>query len=290
MTRCLSWVSVGLENDVPVMCEKPCASTHTGVRYIAGLSDRTGIPVMVPLTWRREYNIGTREMLTLADSGIIGEVTGFDAVFRACHIGRYVENSRWMVEAEHSGGGCWDNLGIHPLDQGLQLLGGYQGHEAVRCILGPDAAYKGRTYKDIETSADVEVDLPGGKKLRLHVTYDFDTEQNPAPRSFHRELRFTLEGTQGKLAWEPAWQESGNSGFIDNAITVSDADGHTCTSVGFQVPAIGGYQQSGLEFLRAVTAYVRSRGTGNELPVPSPIQEFMPVHALLKEAYRAGGR
>lgn len=127
-----------LEAGVPVLCEKPLATSLAEADAILEVAHRTGVFLMEGM-WMR-CNPGIRRAMALVDAGAIGEVVTVDASFG---LARTFDPAHRLVNPMLAGGATLD-LGVYPLHLAHLFLGPPTGFEAT-----------GRLARGVDVHAEV---------------------------------------------------------------------------------------------------------------------------------------
>jgi 1,5-anhydro-D-fructose reductase (1,5-anhydro-D-mannitol-forming) len=106
------------EHQIPILCEKPLATTTADAQAIVALCDATNTPLMVALPIR--FHPSFRALRALVDRGELGAIVSISSV----NNGRAPVSERsWFLQPEHSGGGCVMDHTVHCADLFALLLG-----------------------------------------------------------------------------------------------------------------------------------------------------------------------
>ncbi|NLW87227.1 MAG: Gfo/Idh/MocA family oxidoreductase [Planctomycetes bacterium] len=230
-----------------VIVEKPCAANLAGVRRIAGVAQRhPHLKISSPYCWRN--HAVSSHIKQLFGEGALGNVTAFNVRLNAGGAHRYVrDNALWMLNASEGGGPMW-NLAVHWLDYVHWLTG--EEFTAARAFFTPPA---GPPRRDIEDSAQAVLKLSSGAIVSVDVSYSI-TPSYPGAR----DIYFSARGTNGSLAWSPAW-----TGTEDELLIVREdrPDGARGESRKITSEAVSGYGgQMGRDWLRRfATAVLEDR-------------------------------
>jgi predicted dehydrogenase len=111
-----------LDEGFPFLIEKPVGLSATQVLRVVDKADAKGAFVAVPLPQRYSpFLAQARAMLADGAFGPLSHVYMRTTRFTSARYAAW--DSGWMLEPEHSGGGCLRNLGIHGIDLFLILTG-----------------------------------------------------------------------------------------------------------------------------------------------------------------------
>ena len=189
---------------VHLMVEKPMAASSDGAGRIVESARSGGVQLTTGYLWR--LHPVAREFKKLVDSGVIGEPVGADGRCAAGRLHRYIEgNSAWMLEKARSGGGPMYNLGVHWIDLFRWML----GDEVVE-VSGRNV--KINSEYDIEDNSFAHLRFSRGTIAALDISY---TVPDAFPNG--RDLYLSLRGTEGVIAWAPAYE-----GEKDTLVICSD--------------------------------------------------------------------
>ena len=252
-SECPEAVERAANAGVHTVVEKPMADTSDGIRRMIAATEKAGVLLSSPYTWRAHPV--ARQIKRLIDDGVLGEIVALEGRCAAGSPMRYLENgiSPWLVRKAAAGGGPLHNLGVHWIDLFRWFL-----KEEVASVTGMVSHIQHRL--DVEDNSFGILRFTGGATAALDISYS-------VPQFFPagRDLFISVRGTQGALSWSPAW-----GGTADEVFIVSDhpdyIDGTVSTlQIGSRaVPGYGGI--SGLAYLRetaeAILAGRRPEVTG----------------------------
>ncbi|OZM77945.1 Gfo/Idh/MocA family oxidoreductase [Pseudonocardia sp. MH-G8] len=106
-----------LDHGIPVVVDKPLATTAEDGQRLLEAAERAGVTVSVFHNRRWDGDFGT--VRRLLDEGVLGEVHRFTSRFDRWAPGP----TGWRDESASTGGGVLLDLGSHLVDQALQLFG-----------------------------------------------------------------------------------------------------------------------------------------------------------------------
>ena len=206
-------VEASLAAGVPVLCEKPIASTLDDATAMASAATRFGTLLGVAFDQRRQpAHVAIRDAVA---AGTIGTPTAVRIVY-ACWLDRGWRGAdNWRVDRRRAGGGAVIDLAPHGLDLAAMLIG-----EPVVALTGL-LQTRVQDY-DVDDGGMLGGRTAGGVLVSLHVGYN-------VPESLPRR-RLEVCGTQGQIvAAATMGQEAGGS------VVVTDAATGVTRSLGFDV-------------------------------------------------------
>ena len=232
-----------------VFVEKPCAADALGaVKIAAAAAAHPDRVVSAPYCWR-DHAV-SRRIKAAVDSGELGKITALECRLNAGSAHRYVrDNCSWLLKRGERGGPLW-NLGVHWIDW-MRWLTGREYRAAQAATSGPETNDPPR---EIEDNAHAIFTLDGGAHGVLDVSYAIPDEW-PGKR----DIFVAVRGTEGALAWAPAWD-----GNVDELLLVSArAPGRPAREeiVSRIVPGYAG--EMGWRWLNDYAAAVRAGGPPN---------------------------
>jgi predicted dehydrogenase len=172
-----------LEAGVPVMCEKPLATSRAAGQRILAAAAQSGTPLTMASKFRFVEDV--IEARSMVRSGMIGDVLSAEVAFCAPVDMR----SRWNSQPEISGGGVLMDNGTHGVDILRYVVGPLESVSAILSSSTPDL--------EVEDSALLLARLDGGVLGSVQVSWASD-------RLTQRYL--AVMGTEGTL--EVNWKGS----------------------------------------------------------------------------------
>jgi predicted dehydrogenase len=230
---------------IHVVVEKPVANTASGARKIDTACKRNKVFYSTPYLWR--YHPVCREMKRVIDSGILGRIVGCEGRCAAGGLHRYIEGgSPWMLQKSKSGGGPMYNLGVHWIDLYRWLL-----NDEIVEVMGKNV-HVNKKY-DIEDNSFAICTFKKGATLSLDISYTV-----PDSYPFGRDLYLAVRGTEGCLAFSPAFEGARQTLFVcSNDPRFGGAPRKT---IDFELESVPGYCGSlGLEFVGETSENIRKR-------------------------------
>lgn len=211
---------------IHLMVEKPMAASAEGAQIIVDAANRHGVKLTTGYCWRLHPVVA--EIKRLLDEGILGKIVGAEGRCAAGRLHRYIEgNSPWMLQKARSGGGPMYNLGVHWID-----LFRYMLEDEVAEVSGRNV--KLNTDYDIEDNSFAHLRFGSGTITALDISYTV-----PDAFPYGRDLYVSIRGTQGVIAWAPAYE-----GEKDVVHVVSDHPsfgGSPRRELVFELDAVSGY-------------------------------------------------
>lgn len=169
-----------------VLCEKPMAISSSECRQMIDACRQHNVKLMI--AYRVHYDPTWQRIRTLARSGAIGPVQGFQGGFYGS------KTSGWRLDRKLAGGGSLLDLGIYPMN-------------TIRWIVGEEPS----SY-----SAQVTTKIPGPRFASVEESIEF-TMKFPSGllassgSSYGEEggSYLSIDGTEGNLRVEPAFLYDG---------------------------------------------------------------------------------
>ncbi len=165
-------VKQALEAGTAVYCEKPLGVNLSEAQDLADMAESRQAITQVALTTR--FSPAIRQMKRMLEAGAVGEVLHFRMY--KLHAS-YLDPSRpmsWRLRFSQSGGGAFQDLGIHLADLVRYLLGEPQRLRAeTRILFLKRPASTGSSYLepvDVDDWAHCLVELPGGACGSIEVS------------------------------------------------------------------------------------------------------------------------
>lgn len=176
-----------------LMVEKPMAANAAGAERIVKAARAAKVRLTTGYCWR--LHPVAREFKRLVDEGLVGEVVGAEGRCAAGRIGRYIDgHSPWMLQKALSGGGPMYNLGVHWIDLFRWMLA-----DEVAEVSGRNV--KVNAQYDIEDNSFAHLRFGKGTITALDISYTV-----PDSFPYSRDLYLSVRGTQGVIAWAPAFE------------------------------------------------------------------------------------
>ncbi len=154
---------------VPVLCEKPMATTLADARAIVAACEGVGIPYATAFDQR--FHPAHIHLAELVRGDVLGTVTAIRIAY-CCWVGPDFQGDNWRIDPARAGGGALMDLAPHGLDLAATLLG-------ERLV---DVAAMGQSRVHdyaVEDGAMLVARTAGGVLVQLHVAYNCP-EQLPA--------------------------------------------------------------------------------------------------------------
>ncbi len=189
-----------------VIVEKPCAANVEGAKQILDVANEyPDIKISSPYCWRTHPV--SEKIHHVIDDGLMGDFVTLQARLNAGSAQRYIrDNSPWMLKASEGGGPMW-NLGVHWIDYFRWIT-----RKEIVSVAGVATGPVGQPTRDIEDSAQALLTFEDDATATLDISYTM-----PSSYPGSRDIYFALRGTQGSIAWAPAWE-----GNTDELLVVSE--------------------------------------------------------------------
>lgn len=192
---------------LPVLCEKPMATTMADADAMVSACRRAGVRYATAFDQR--FHAAHLALAQLIASGRLGAVTAIRIVY-ACWLPANWAGDNWRIDRRRAGGGALMDLAPHGLDLSATLL----GEDLV------DIAAFGQTKVhryDVEDGALLMARSASGVLIQLHVAYN-------CPETLPRR-RLEIVGTAGQaVATDTMGQTPGGSlVFTDAASGISES-------------------------------------------------------------------
>jgi predicted dehydrogenase len=187
---------------VPVLCEKPMATSLADAQAMATACDRAG--VLYATAFDQRFHPAHRRLAALVAEGALGTVTALRIVY-CCWVGADFAGDNWRIDPARAGGGALMDLGPHGLDLASYLLG-----EPLLDV----AAMGQRLVHDypVEDGAVLIARSASGVLVQLHVAYN-------CPETLPRR-RLEIIGTAGQVtATDTMGQTPGGTLHFTSAAT-----------------------------------------------------------------------
>ena len=222
---------------VPVLCEKPMATTLADARAMVAACDRAGVAYATAFDQR--FHPAHQHLALLVQSGQLGTVTAIRIAY-CCWVGPEFAGDNWRIDPARAGGGALMDLAPHGLDLASTLLGDRITEVAA---LGQSRVHG---YA-VEDGALVIARTASGVLIQLHVAYN-------CPETFPRR-RLEVIGTAAQaVATDTMGQTAGGT------VELTSATGHRTT---LEIP---GADRS--PFLNQVEAFADGLQAGTPFAFP----------------------
>jgi predicted dehydrogenase len=147
---------------VPVLCEKPMATTLADARAMVAACERAAVPYATAFDQR--VHPAHQALTALVQSGRLGTVTAIRIAY-CCWVGPAFGGDNWRIDPARAGGGALIDLAPHGLDLAATLLGDRIA----------DVAAMGQRRVHgyaVEDGAVIIAGTEGGVLIQLHVAYN----------------------------------------------------------------------------------------------------------------------
>ncbi len=190
---------------LPVLCEKPMATTMADARAMVAACQAAGVRYATAFDQR--FHAAHRAVAGMVGEGRLGAVTAVRIVY-ACWLPANWAGDNWRIDKRRAGGGALIDLAPHGLDLAAYLLGERLVEVAA---LGQARVH----HYEVEDGALLMARSEGGALVQLHVAYN-------CPETLPRR-RLEVVGTAGQVvATDTMGQTPGGTlEFIDAATGVA---------------------------------------------------------------------
>ncbi len=191
---------------VPVLCEKPMATTLADARAMVAACERAGVPYATAFDQR--FHPAHQHLAGLARGGALGTVTAVRIAY-CCWVGTDFQGDNWRIDPARAGGGALMDLAPHGLDLACFLL---DDRLADIAALGQSRVHG---YA-VEDGAMLIARTGRGVLVQLHVAYN-------CPETLPRR-RLEMLGTGGQVvATDTMGQTPGGTLLRTDAATGHEA-------------------------------------------------------------------
>ena len=239
---------------VPVLCEKPMATTLADARAMVAACEQAGVSYATAFDQR--FHPAHQHLASLVQGGALGTVTALRIAY-CCWVGADFQGDNWRVDPARAGGGALIDLAPHGLDLAAFLLDD-------RLV---DIAAMGQQQVHdypVEDGAVLIARSVRGVLVQLHVAYN-------CPEAFPRR-RLEVLGTKAQLvATDTMGQTPG--GTLD----LTDA----ATGVTTRLPVPLAERSPFLNQVELFAACLHSRR-----PFPFPPSHDLAIMSLVMQAQR----
>ena len=241
---------------IPVLCEKPMATTIGDARAMVAACERAGIPYATAFDQR--FHPAHRHLADLVRSSALGTVTAIRIAY-CCWVGADFQGDNWRIDPARAGGGALIDLAPHGLDLASFLL---NDHLVDIAAMGQSQVH---AYA-VEDGALLIARSARGVLVQLHVAYN-------CPERFPRR-RLEILGTAAQIvATDTMGQTPGGTLALTDAAT-----GAT------RVLDVPGADRS--PFLNQVEAFAASVLDGTAFPFP-PATDLHIMELVLRAQHQA---
>ncbi len=187
---------------IPVLCEKPMATTLTDARAMVAACERAGIPYATAFDQR--FHPAHQHLATLVQAGTLGTVTAIRIAY-CCWVGADFQGDNWRIDPARAGGGALIDLAPHGLDLASFLL------DDRLVDIAAMAQSRVHAYA-VEDGALLIARSARGVLVQLHVAYN-------CPETFPRR-RLEILGTSAQIvATDTMGQTPGGTLALTDAAT-----------------------------------------------------------------------
>ena len=187
---------------LPVLCEKPMATTLADARAMVDACARAGVRYATAFDQR--FHAAHRALAALIAEGRLGTVTAVRIVY-ACWLPADWAGDNWRIDPRRAGGGALMDLAPHGLDLSAYLLG--------EPLIEVAAMGQARVHKyNVEDGALLMARSASGAMVQMHVAYN-------CPETLPRR-RLEVVGTAGQaVATDTMGQTPGGTLEVIDAAT-----------------------------------------------------------------------
>ena len=165
---------------LPVLCEKPMATTLADAQAMVAACERAG--VLYATAFDQRFHPAHQRLRVLVASGALGTVTAVRIVY-CCWVGADFAGDNWRIDPARAGGGALMDLAPHGLDLAAFLLG--------ERLTGVAAMGQRRVHGyAVEDGALLIAQAASGALVQMHVAYN-------CPETLPRR-RLEIVGTAGQ--------------------------------------------------------------------------------------------
>ncbi len=249
-------VEAAAQAGIPVLCEKPMATTLADARAMVAACERAAIPYATAFDQR--FHPAHQHLATLVRAGTLGTITAIRIAY-CCWVGADFQGDNWRIDPARAGGGALIDLAPHGLDLAEFLLDDRLTEIAA---MGQSRVH---AYA-VEDGALLIARTARGILVQLHVAYN-------CPENFPRR-RLEILGTSAQVvATDTMGQTPGGS------LTLTEAS--TGTAHVLDVPGAGRSP-----FLNQVEAFAASLLSRKPFPFP-PAHDLHIMELVLRAQHQA---
>ena len=241
---------------IPVLCEKPMATTLADARAMVAACERAAVPYATAFDQR--FHPAHQHLSTLVQGGSLGTVTAVRIAY-CCWVGADFQGDNWRIDPQRAGGGALMDLAPHGLDLACMLLDD-------RIV---DIAAMGQSQVHgyaVEDGALLIARTARGVLVQLHVAYN-------CPETFPRRRLEVLGTVAQVVATDTMGQTPGG--------TLDQTDAATGATVRLDVP---GAARS--PFLNQTEAFAAALLSGQPFPFP-PAHDLAIMDLVLRAQRQA---
>lgn len=169
-----------IERGIPIILEKPGGINANEVAEIREAADKAKVPIAVAFIQRAGHLWSNLQKL--------GKLDYATFLFQSGPPERYVNQSPWLLEKKHAGGGCFINLAVHYIDLFLEATGATSLRVQAQSQRRLSPSY------DVEDRMTALITTPDGVSAVIEVGYIFPASPDV------RYLSYSARGEKGFLA------------------------------------------------------------------------------------------
>ncbi|WP_216850943.1 Gfo/Idh/MocA family protein [Acidisphaera sp. L21] len=241
---------------VPVLCEKPMATSMADAQAMVDACARAGVAYATAFDQR--FHPAHQHLAGLVRDGALGNVTAIRIAY-CCWVGADFQGDNWRIDPARAGGGALIDLAPHGLDLASFLLGD-------RLV---DIAAMGQSKVHayaVEDGAVLIAQAAGGALVQLHVAYN-------CPETYPRRRLEVLGTTAQIVATDTLGQTPGGTLELTHAAT-----GAT------ELLVVPGAERS--PFLNQVEAFAAALLAGQDFAFP-PLHDLHIMDLVLRAQRQA---
>jgi 1,5-anhydro-D-fructose reductase (1,5-anhydro-D-mannitol-forming) len=187
---------------VPVLCEKPMATTLADARAMVVACERAGVAYATAFDQR--FHPAHQHLASLVQAGALGTITAIRIAY-CCWVGPEFGGDNWRIDPARAGGGALIDLAPHGLDLAATLLGDK--------LVDIAAMGQSRVHDyAVEDGALLIARTAGGVLVQLHVAYN-------CPETYPRRRLEVIGTTAQAVATDTMGQTPGGTLEITDAAT-----------------------------------------------------------------------
>jgi predicted dehydrogenase len=173
-----------------VLCEKPMAISSAECRKMIDACKRANVKLMI--AYRVHYDPMWQQIRTLARSGAIGEINGFQGGFYG-----QKQLGEWRLNKKLAGGGSLMDLGIYPMNA-IRWIAGEEPADFRAFVSTTERGPRFHGPDSVEQTVEFMMKFPSGRIATAGSSYGQDGP-----------CTLTIDGTHGYIQVEPAFFYTG---------------------------------------------------------------------------------
>jgi len=208
-----------IERGIPIILEKPGGISAAEVAEIRQAADKAQVPIAVAFIQRAGHLWSNLQKL--------GELDYATFLFQSGPPERYLNQSPWLLQREHAGGGSFINLAVHYIDLFLEATG------ATSLRVQAQAQYRLSADYDVEDRMSALITTPEGVSAVIEVGYIFPASPDV------RYLSYSARGKNGFLAIDRSGDIAFTAPNAKAEITHANVDSGPLTTVFIEAAVAG---------------------------------------------------